>query len=58
MAIKWVDYTKVSIQSVEEAELIVADMERVLSELKATIELIKLVSPGAGRGLKTPASSI
>jgi hypothetical protein len=54
MAVKCEMDAMVRIQSVEEAELIVADMERVIRELKATIELIKKVTPGDAMETQIP----
>lgn len=39
MAVNRANESMVRIQSDEEAEMIIADMERVIRELKATIEL-------------------
>jgi hypothetical protein len=58
MVVKCANESIVRIQSVEEAEMIVADMERVIRELKATIELIKQVSPAPEGAVKMPVTSI
>jgi len=58
MAVNRANESMVRIQSDEEAEMIIADMERVIRELKATVELIKQVSPATEGAGKMPVTII